>query len=154
MRLFRHRTPFRRSFGDTSGDTLHLYPVPRFATLCKTLIPCKSLICRTLCGQNAPTCKPLQLWKKLTQNPPRATSWGFDSPSRHQDKRYASDFFTGFVALLLQYVEQFLQPQSPLRYIPAPAYHIQRGIIPREETPGLPKRVAHGPSDAVLQTEA
>jgi hypothetical protein len=87
MRLFRHWTPFRRIFGDTSGDTLHLYPVPRFATLCETLIPCKSLICRTLCGQHAPTCKPLQLWKKLTQNPRAARPWGFNSPSRHQSRK-------------------------------------------------------------------
>ena len=29
-------------------------------------------------------CKSLQNAKKLTQNPPRATSWGFAPPSRHQ----------------------------------------------------------------------
>ena len=29
-------------------------------------------------------CKSLQKRKILTQNPPRATSWGFDPPSRHQ----------------------------------------------------------------------
>jgi hypothetical protein len=86
MRLFRRRTPFRRIFGDTSGDTLLLYPVPRLAALCESIRPFKSMICKGLCGQYAPACTPLQLWKKLTQNPPRATSWGFDPPSRHQPK--------------------------------------------------------------------
>ena len=68
MRLFRRRTPFRRIFGDTSGDTLPLYPVPRLATLCESIMPFNSMICKGLCGQYAPACTPLQLWKKLTQN--------------------------------------------------------------------------------------
>ena len=32
----------------------------------------------------ATKCDALQSRKKQTQNPPRATSWGFDPPSRHQ----------------------------------------------------------------------
>jgi hypothetical protein len=36
-----------------------------------------------LIRQNAAACDALQKRKKLTQNPPRATSWGFDPPSRH-----------------------------------------------------------------------
>jgi hypothetical protein len=80
MRLFRRRTPFRRIFGDTFGDTLPLYPVPRLATLCESTITCKSMIGKALCGRYAPACTPLQLWKKRTQNPPRATSWGGRPP--------------------------------------------------------------------------
>ncbi len=34
----------------------------------------------------ATLCNALHLWKKRTQNPPTARSWGFDPPSRHQDK--------------------------------------------------------------------
>ena len=31
----------------------------------------------------APTCSEVQFPKNRTQNPSEATSWGFDSPSRH-----------------------------------------------------------------------
>jgi hypothetical protein len=34
----------------------------------------------------AVTCSFMQKGKKRTQNPPRATSWGFDPPSRHHLK--------------------------------------------------------------------
>jgi hypothetical protein len=63
--------------GDTSGETLPLYSVPRSATPCEAPTPFKSLMYKMLCGKHAPTCEPLQLWKKLTQNPPIARSWGF-----------------------------------------------------------------------------
>jgi hypothetical protein len=33
------------------------------------------------------TCSLLQQSMQRTQNPPRATSWGFDPPSRHQDNK-------------------------------------------------------------------
>ena len=39
---------------------------------------------RILILDNATGCDTLQNGQKRTQNPPRATSWGFDSPSRHQ----------------------------------------------------------------------
>jgi hypothetical protein len=45
---------------------------------------------------SATGCKTMQNRKLLTQNPPRATSWGFDPPSRHQHKSTIINYLPSF----------------------------------------------------------
>jgi len=69
--------------GVTSGVTLYLNLVRFGALLCATNNPRNALIISSLCRSVqacAQGCKKAVFW---TQNPPRATSWGF-APSRHQ----------------------------------------------------------------------
>ena len=40
------------------------------------------------------TCNAMHLWKKLTHNPPRVTSWGLAPPSRHQVKNNERNGFS------------------------------------------------------------
>jgi hypothetical protein len=44
----------------------------------------KAFTIKLLMRHFAAECDSLQKPQKRTQNPPRATSWGFDPPSRHQ----------------------------------------------------------------------
>jgi hypothetical protein len=74
----------QKMLGDTSGDTLYWNSVPSRAFMCNRIMTCKLLMYNDLLHSVATTCNPLHLWKNETQNPPRATSWGFDPPSRHQ----------------------------------------------------------------------
>jgi hypothetical protein len=47
---------------------------------CSLQSQCKWLICMQLSRRSALLCDRLLLWKNRSQNPPRATSWGFDPP--------------------------------------------------------------------------
>jgi hypothetical protein len=68
--------------GDTSGDTLFRNPVQRFAAACRSeLAP--TITKERASASGCATVQAGAMCKKRTQNPPRATSWGFDPPSRH-----------------------------------------------------------------------
>jgi hypothetical protein len=72
--------------GDTSGDTLFRNPVQRFAAACRSeLAP--TITKERASASGCATVQAGAMCKKRTQNPPRATSWGFDPPSRHQENK-------------------------------------------------------------------
>jgi hypothetical protein len=86
MRTQRTESPPRErvNSGVTTGVTLYRNLVRFGAIPCKEETHDKSLIRSCLFRvmlRGARRCKKADFW---TQNPPEATPWGFDSPSRHQ----------------------------------------------------------------------